>query len=222
MRTETIVSEDGLRRLYKPPSEMLKTATTNYLHPFHLAHLKVASFVCIGTASDGLDVSPRGGEPGFIQHLGENRVGIPDWPGNNKIETLTNLVRNPQIGLLFLFPGLDYFMRLNGAAEISVDADICARFAHDGKTPKTVIVVTVAQAYFHCGKAINRARLWDPASALPRGDLPSIGTMLTELTQAPGLTPEVADAFYKKGVSEGLYEAPPEIPVADPRDSTRS
>ena len=211
----TIDSEDELRRHYKSPPEMVKRATTNYLHPFHLAHLKIASFVCIGTGSrQGMDVSPRGGEPGFIQHLGDNRVGIPDWPGNNKIETLTNLVNSSQIGLLFLFPGLDYFMRLNGTAAVSPDTDICARFGHDGKVPKTVIVVSVAEAYFHCGKAINRARLWNPASITARDALPSMGKMLTELTQAPGWTPQDADAFYKKGVSEGLYEAPPDIPGA--------
>src|SRR4051812_21783341 len=117
---DLVESEAALRDLYKPPSEMILKATTDYLHPFHVEHLKLASFVCIGTVgAEGLDVSPRGGEPGFIQVVGENCVGIPDWPGNNKVESLTNIVRDHRIGMLFLFPGLDYFMRLNGKASIS-------------------------------------------------------------------------------------------------------
>lgn len=210
-------SETELREIYKRPSEMNLRATTDYLHPFHIAHLKLASFVCIGTVGDeGLDVSPRGGEPGFVQVVGENRVGIPDWPGNNKIESMTNIVRDQRLGMLFLFPGLDYFMRLNGKAVISRDPALCEQFAHGGKTPKTVIVVTVDQAYFHCGKAINRARLWEPSSRIPRDTLPSVGTIMTELTKVTDVSVETLNEAYKRGVKEDLYDAPPDLLHGEP------
>lgn len=210
-----ISTERRLRELYKAPSDTILRATTSYLHPFHIAHIERATFVCIGSVgAAGCDVSPRGGEPGFVKVIGENRIGLPDWPGNNKIETLTNLVGDGRVGLLFLFPGLDYFMRLNGRAEVSEAPGVCAHFAFEGKTPKTVITIAVEQAYFHCGKAINRARLWEPSSRVPRARLPSVGTIMAELAHIDDVSSAALDEAYAKGVSEGLYDPPPDMPGA--------
>jgi hypothetical protein len=203
-------SEAELRELYKNPSEMILKSVTNYLHEFHIAHLKLASFLCIGTArGGGIDVSPRGGEPGFVKVIGENQIGLPDWPGNNKIESMTNLLQDERIGMVFLFPGLDYFMRLSGTAAITTDPRLRELFAHEGKVPKTVILVKVSKAYFHCGKAVNRARLWEPSSRIARGVLPSVGTIMTELTKAP-IAASVADAAYQHSLKEHLYVPAPD------------
>ena len=205
----SISSIEELRSMYDAPSELVLKSKTNYLHQFHIDHLAVASFVCIGSASStGFDVSPRGGEPGFVKALDNKRVAFPDWPGNNKVETMSNLVDDSRLGMLFLFPGLDYFMRLNGEAEISRDPLLCERFSHQGRLPKSVITMTVREAYFHCGKAINRARLWNPSSQIARGVLPSIGTIIAELIKVPALTSETFDKEYERAVKNDLYVAP--------------
>jgi PPOX class probable FMN-dependent enzyme len=207
-----VTSEAGLRELYQYPPEMILKMKTTYLHEFHLQHLAKATFVCLGTVGDeGLDVSPRGGEPGFIQVVDNNCVGLPDWPGNNKIESMTNLVRDSRIGMLFIFPGLEYFMRLNGKATISHDPELCEKFSRGGKVPKTVIVVKIDQAYFHCGKAVNRAKFWEPSSHISRGSLPSMGTMMVELAKVTDHTPKDIDAAYSRVVKEDLYERPDQM-----------
>jgi uncharacterized protein len=203
-------SEAELRRLYKQPSEIILQSVTNYLHEFHIAHLKLASFLCIGTVSDNfVDVSPRGGEPGFVQVIGKNQIGIPDWPGNNRIGSMRNLTKDARIGTVFLFPGLDYFMRLNGTAVISTDSNLRKKFSHQDKLPKVVIVMKVDQALFHCGKAINRSRLWEPSSRIARGVLPSVGTMITKLTESK-VPASVVDEGYDHSVKECLYKAAPD------------
>ena len=152
-----IHSESELDEFYRRPAEHVTKATLTFLHDFHLAYLKVAPIVCIGSgAQEGYDVSPRGGPAGFVQMLDRKTLAIPDFPGNNKLETLRNLVRDPRIALLFLFPGLDIFMRISGRATVTRRPDLLQRLVCDGKRPITVIVVAVESVYFHCGRAISR------------------------------------------------------------------
>ena len=124
---------------------------------------------------EGLDCSPRGDPPGFVRVVDEHTLLIPDRRGNNRIDSLRNLVRDPRIALLFLIPGVGETMRINGRARISTDPKLTESFAINGKVPKCVLVVTVEKAYFQCTKAIIRSKLWDPASKVDRKTLPTPG-----------------------------------------------
>jgi len=187
-----IESVDRLRRLYKQPSERVRRKQLDRLDDYFRRYIALSPFVLVASGgADGLaDVSPRGERPGFVQVLDEHRLVIPDRPGNNRLDTMTNLLANPAIGLLFMVPGFQETLRINGVAEIRDDDDLCARFAVDGRLPVTVILVAVREAYFHCAKSIMRSRLWDPEARVDRGLLPTLGRMIKE--QA-GLTAPVED-----------------------------
>jgi len=145
--------------------------------------IEAAPFVVLATSGpDGLDCSPRGDPPGFVRVVDETTLIIPDRRGNNRIDSLRNLVRDPRISLLFLIPGVGETMRINGRAKISIDPKLTESFVVNGKVPKCVLVVTVEKAYFQCTKAIIRSKLWDPASIVDRKTLPTPGSILAEIT----------------------------------------
>ena len=145
--------------------------------------IEAAPFVVLATSGpDGLDCSPRGDPPGFVRVVDETTLVIPDRRGNNRIDSLRNLVRDPRISLLFLIPGVGETMRINGRAKISTDPKLTESFVVNGKVPKCVLVVTVEKAYFQCTKAIIRSKLWDPASSVDRKTLPTPGSILAEIT----------------------------------------
>jgi len=145
--------------------------------------IEAAPFVVLATSGpDGLDCSPRGDPPGFVRVVDETTLVIPDRRGNNRIDSLRNLVRDPRISLLFLIPGVGETMRINGRANISTDPKLTESFVVNGKVPKCVLVVTVEKAYFQCTKAIIRSKLWDPASIVDRKTLPTPGSILAEIT----------------------------------------
>jgi len=141
-------------------------------------------FVMASAGQDGTaDASPRGGPPGFVQVRDQHTLLIPDWPGNNRLDSLTNLAVAPGVGLLFLVPGVDETLRVNGTVEISTEPALLERFAADGRrAPRTVLVVTVHDAYLHCAKALMRSRLWDADAQVPRSALPTMGEMLRDHT----------------------------------------
>ena len=145
--------------------------------------IEAAPFVVLATSGpDGLDCSPRGDPPGFVRVVDETTLIIPDRRGNNRIDSLRNLVRDPHISLLFLIPGVGETMRINGHAKISIAPKLTESFVVNGKVPKCVLVVTVEKAYFQCTKAIIRSKLWDPASIVDRKTLPTPGSILAEIT----------------------------------------
>ena len=145
--------------------------------------IEAAPFAVLATCGpEGLDCSPRGDPPGFVRVMDEHTLLIPDRRGNNRIDSLRNLVRDPRISLLFLVPGVGETMRINGRAVISTDPKLTESFVFNGKTPKCVLVVTVERAYFQCTKAIIRSKLWDPAQHVDRKTLPTPGSILAELT----------------------------------------
>ena len=153
--------------------------------------IEAAPFVVLATSGpEGLDCSPRGDPPGFIRVLDAHTLVVPDRRGNNRIDSLRNLVRDPRISLLFLIPGVGETMRVNGRAVISTDPKLTPSFAMNGKVPKCVLVVTVERAYFQCTKAIIRSKLWDPASIVDRKSLPTPGSILAELTDGKMGGPE--------------------------------
>jgi len=200
------LDEADLDRLYSPPSEHIQKAVMPELLSFHVAYLKKATFFCLATGdSSGLDASPRGGPPGFVRVLDAKTVTFADWPGNNRIESMRNLTQDDRLGMLFLFPGLDVFMRINGHGRITTDPEICKSLAEGAKVPKTAIVVTVDEVLYHCGKAVSRARLWDPASLIDRRSLPTPGEILAAMTQQDVAVAEAIDAHYDQAVRSDLY-----------------
>ncbi|MDR3398076.1 MAG: pyridoxamine 5'-phosphate oxidase family protein [Pandoraea sp.] len=195
-----------LDQLYDPPSEMIVKGVMPRLLPFHVAYLDVATFFCLATGSiQGLDASPRGGEPGFVQVLDEKTVAFADWPGNNRIASLRNLTEDDRIGMLFLFPGLEVFMRINGRAQICVEPALLDRLKEGERTPKTAIVVSIDEVLFHCGKAINRAKLWRAESQLDRKAVPSMGDMKAALTGMDKAKASAMDEGYYRAVRGDLY-----------------
>jgi PPOX class probable FMN-dependent enzyme len=206
------MSRPDLDTLYDPPAERIQKAVLDRLIDFHRDYLRVATFFCLATGSErGLDASPRGGPPGFVHALDDHHVAFADWPGNNRIESLRNLERDDRAGMLFLFPGLEIFMRINGRARATTDDALLTRLAEGGKRPKTAIVVAIDEVLFHCGKAINRAGLWRPERHLDRTTLPTAGRMVEALNAAAqGRTADAAaaarlEAHYEHGVRHDLY-----------------
>ena len=200
------LTEAQLDALYEPPGELVQRSATGHLTDFHLEYLKRAGFFVIASAGgDGLDASPRGGSAGLVRALDRKTVCFADWPGNNKIETLRNIVRNDQVGLLFIFPGLDIFMRINGKAGITVDDTVRERLAEGGKLPKTAVVIAIDVVYFHCGKAINRAGLWKPEKRIDRKSVPSPGMMMKELAQVEDMSAVELDEHYDDAMRTDLF-----------------
>jgi PPOX class probable FMN-dependent enzyme len=158
------------------------------------AFIARSPFVVLSSAgADGrLDASPRGGAPGFARVTEDGQELIPDAPGNNRLDSLENIIATGRVGLLFMIPGFDETLRVNGAALLSRDAADIARCTDERRAPTLVIRVTVDEAYLHCAKAFMRSRLWDPAARVPRGTLPTMGQMLNDQTgiQTPAETQE--------------------------------
>ncbi|MDF3823007.1 pyridoxamine 5'-phosphate oxidase family protein [Leptospira sp. 96542] len=202
-----------LDALYDPPAERIQKAVLDHLVGFHIDYLKAATFFCLATGSKrGLDASPRGGPPGFVRVLDSRTVVYADWPGNNRIESLRNLESDDRLGMLFIFPGLEIFMRINGRGRISTEPSLLATLKEGERMPKTATVVSVDEVLLHCGKAINRAKLWQDDSRIDRHALPTVGQMLAELTRLGDARAEMSDdqieqvnAHYQHGVRNDLY-----------------
>jgi hypothetical protein len=173
-----------LRELYGQPSVGAIAKEIDHVHPHSRAMIEASPFVVIATSGpEGLDVSPRGDPAGFVAVQDEKTLLIPDRRGNNRADTLNNLVADPRVALLFLIPGVGETLRVNGRAEICVDPAVLARFPAQGKLPRSVIVVHVERVYFQCPKALVRSDLWNPAKHVERRSLPSTGTILAGITR---------------------------------------
>ena len=201
-----IADEAALRGVYPQASKPIRDKAIDYLDEFAQRFISLSPFFCVGTSRpDGpADVSPRGGEPGFVHVLGSRQLAFPDRPGNNRLDTLTNLVHVPAVGLLFLIPGIEETLRINGTASITVQEDLVDRFIVGGKRPRSVIVVEVAEVYLHCSKALKRSELWKPESRVERSVLPSWGEMLRN--QGRALVPaRLIDFVIKQDAKRNLY-----------------
>lgn len=176
---------DQLDALYGPPLERAVRKETDRLIPPYRRLVEAAPFCVLATVGPkGLDVSPRGDGPGFVAVIDERTLVLPDRKGNNRIDSLRNLVDDPRVSLIFLIPGVGETLRVSGTAAISTDPDLLERHAIDGKRPLSALVVTVERTYFQCAKALVRSRLWDPAAQIDRHDLPSTGEMLAATSEA--------------------------------------
>jgi hypothetical protein len=189
-----ITSVEELRTLIAPPPpgsrSLLKERPA--LDPHSRAFIAHTPFLLMGTASaDGwCDVSPRGDAPGFVQVLDDRRLVVPERPGNRRLDTLQNLLTNPRVGLLFLIPGRDETLRVNGRASMTRDPEILERSVVQGKAPLLGIGVEVEQVFFHCAKALLRSRLWVQEQWPPRDVLPSYACMVFDQVKPEGLTLE--------------------------------
>jgi PPOX class probable FMN-dependent enzyme len=187
-----IESADALRRLYSEPKERAIKKQLNRLDPHCSRFIAMSPFVVIASGSTGahMDASPRGGEPGFVKSPDHGTLLIPDASGNNRLDTLTNIIASGKIGLLFFVPGFDETLRVNGTARLRDEPEFLHYFSADKHPPKLVIEVAVAEAYLHCAKAFMRSRLWDGASQVERSVLPSMGEMVADQSGAPPETQE--------------------------------
>ena len=170
-----------LRECYSPPLERSLRKSLPALDPHMRRFIGLSPFVCLGTSStDGADVTPRGDAPGFVHVLDDRTLLIPDWPGNNRLDSLTNVVGNPHVGLLFFIPGVNETLRVNGVAEVTFEPALLERWTVDGKHPRSALRVTIREAYLHCAKALMRSRLWSDDYRIARSELPSYAQMLKD------------------------------------------
>lgn len=175
---------DALQALYGEVNDVSRLKEIDYLHPHYAALIAVSPFLVLATAGpDGLDASPRGDPAGFIEIADDHTLLMADRRGNNRIDSLRNIVANPQVALLFLVPGIGETLRVNGRAEISVEPVLIERFTHAGKPPRSVLVIHVERVFFQCSRAVLRAELWNPERHVPRASLPSTGQMLAAVTK---------------------------------------
>jgi PPOX class probable FMN-dependent enzyme len=174
-----VADVDALRRLYRPPDDLVLRKDVGRLDEHCRAFLARSPVVLVGTvsAAGASDVSPRGGPPGFVQVLDEHRLAIPDLNGNNRLDTLRNVVEQGTVGLLFLIPGLGESLRVNGRAWVTTDDAVLDGFTAELRRPTAAIGVLVEEAYVHCAKALRRARLWDPATWPAESERPSPAAM---------------------------------------------
>ena len=183
-RDHIVTSIEALERIYGEPYGPSIAKETDRITTHYRAFIEAAPFFALATTGpEGLDCSPRGDAPGFVRIHDEKTLLVPDRRGNNRIDSLRNILADPRISLLFLIPGCSETMRVNGRAVISVDPALCDSFTFAGKVPRSVIVVTVDRVFYQCAKAIVRSKLWDPATQIDRASLPSTGTMLAHITK---------------------------------------
>lgn len=209
MASRVITDETELRQIIGSPAPLTTDKISDRLNELTQRFVEVSPFVCVATArpDGGLDVSPRGDPAGFVRILDEQTLLLPDRPGNRIADSLTNLLRDPRIALLFLIPGVGDTFRVNGTAQIIEDPELLAPSSVNGRAPRLGIVIHIEQAYTQCSKALIRSDLWNPEHHMDRGELPSSGAILRRIKQDPEFDADGHDreraARYARG--EGLY-----------------
>jgi PPOX class probable FMN-dependent enzyme len=189
-----------LEKVYGFPSGGAVEKEIDYIHPHYRALIAASPFVVLATCGpEGMDVSPRGDPAGFVAVEDEKTVLLPDRRGNNRVDSMRNIIANPHVALLFLIPGVGETLRINGRAHISTAPRLIERFSMGDKLPRSVIVVRVDTVFFQCSKAIVRSKLWDPSRHVERKSLPSTGTILSALSQS-----RITAEDYDKGLAERL------------------
>ena len=200
-----ITTLEQLDALYGTPVPAALAKEIDHISDHYKAFIDKAPFVVVATVgAEGMDCSPRGDPPGFVKVRDPKTLLIPDRRGNNRVDSLRNLVRDPRISLLFMIPGVGNTLRINGRAEISVDPELCAGLAMQGKTPRCVLVVTAERVYFQCPKALMRSRLWSQEAQISRSELPSTGEMLESLSKG-AIDGTEYDRAYPRRLKETIY-----------------
>ena len=200
-----VTTMDQLDSMYGEVHPPARVKEIDHVNAQYRAFIEKAPFFALATSGpDGLDCSPRDDPAGFVRVHDEKTLMIPDRRGNNRIDSLRNLIEDPRVALLFLIPGCGETIRINGRAQICTDPELCRSFTMEGKTPRCVLVVTVERCYFQCPKAIVRSKLWDPASKVDRASLPTSGTILAGISGGKIGGPE-HDRAYPQRLKETIY-----------------
>ena len=200
-----VTTLQALEALYGPIARPSMTKEVDHIHPVYRPFIEAAPFAILASSgSGGLDASPRGDAAGFVHVEDSKTLYLPDRRGNNRIDTLRNIVEDPRVALLFLVPGVGETLRVNGTAQISVDPDLLTRFAVNGQRPKSVLRLNVTSVYFQCSRAVIRAGLWDASKHLERSALPTAGQILTQISQAE-IDGEAYDKALPGRIADTLY-----------------
>lgn len=195
----------ALEALFGQPPQASLVKELDHIDDYYRQWIAASPFVALATAgAEGLDCSPRGDPRGFVDVIDSNTIILPERRGNNRIDSLRNLVGDPRLALLFLIPGLGETLRINGRARISSDPVLLARYAVDGKAPKVVLVITVTAVFFQCSRAVVRAGLWDVSRHIGRGSLPTPGQILQQASKA-GIDGAAYDSGLPERVRTSLY-----------------
>jgi uncharacterized protein len=204
VKPEFVISdEQSLRSLFSATHPLAAQKCLNSLDRHAQDFITRSPFICIGTQNpDGkADVSPRGDPVGFVKILDQHTLAIPDRPGNNRLDSLANIVANPSVGILFIIPGFDDTLRVNGRASLVTDPHILGGMSVDGRIPKLAILVKVGEVFMHCAKAFRRSHLWDPQHFQDRSEMPSLARIvLDQTTGAP------ADAVEMRKIDDELED----------------
>jgi uncharacterized protein len=200
-----ITSEAELDALYDAPVSTSILKEVDHITDDYRKLIEASPFAILATSGpEGLDCSPRGDPRGFVRVTDPKTLMIPDRRGNNRIDSLRNIVRDPRVALVFLIPGIGTTMRVNGRAHLSTDRELCASFIMEGKNPKCVIIITVERAYTQCQKAIVRSRLWDSKMHVAKSELPTVGEMMERLSNSE-FDGKAYDAEYPERMKRTIY-----------------
>lgn len=204
---DVISSEDELRAMLGFPSELVQNKVISRLDKHCLDFIAKSPFLLMATSDNKgrCDVSPRGDAPGFVEVLDETHIVIPERPGNRKIDSMRNILSNPKAGLLFIIPGLEETLRINGSACIIRDEELLKRMEVNGKIPAVGIGIIVEECFVHCAKAFKRSNLWNPQMGLNKEKLPDIAKMLADHVKLPGVDAEKVDQALRDSYTNRLY-----------------
>ena len=181
--SDILRTEAELEAIYGRPVEASTVKEVNWITPHYRAYIEASPYAALATSGpEGLDCSPRGDRPGFVRVHDEKTLMLPDRRGNNRIDSLRNIVRDPRVALLFMIPGVGNTLRVNGRAHLSVEPALLASFAVEDKAPRSVMVMTVEAVYFQCARALVRSELWNPERHVDPKSLPSAGQILAALS----------------------------------------
>lgn len=205
MSDHTLTDIAALEAIYGLPRAASLTKEVDRLLPVYRTFIEAAPFCALATSGpEGLDVSPRGDAPGFVTVEDDKTLYLPDRAGNNRVDSLRNVIRDPRIALLFLIPGIGETFRINGTATVSVDPALLERFTVDGKKPRSVLKIAIESVFFQCSRAIVRSDLWNSEKHRDRTSLPTAGQILQAVSQE-AFDGAAYDAALPKRVAETLY-----------------
>lgn len=201
-----IETREELRAIYREPAENAVKKELFRIEHHARNFISRSPFVLIGSQDrDGnADVTPKGDKPGFVAVLNDHTIAIPDRPGNNRLDTFENILVNPAVGLIFLIPGMDETLRMNGEARLTVDDALRERFAVDGRPAVAVMVVKVRSHYMHCAKAFMRSQLWKPETWRPRSEMPTLGQIIRDQRET-AMSSEEIDTALAEAYSKTLW-----------------
>ena len=200
-----ITDDAALRAHYGAVSTLAANKVLRRLDRHCRAFIALSPFLVLATTDGdgGVDASPRGDAPGFVAVLDDTTLLLPDRPGNRRVDSYSNVLANPAVGLLFMVPGIDETVRVNGTARVITSAELLAQVPAQGKIPTAGLLITVREAFFHCAKALMRSKLWDPATRIDRKTFPTLGRIIADQTAvSPPRTPKTASP---KSYKNNLY-----------------